>query len=135
MKHRHEIVWSDELGEWFCRAPGFCDHPYDFDLDPPAGDPDNIPDAGATELLVDAALAIMALAAPAFPLRWTYLAWCGVPGRDYADPPQLRCRERGRRARSCRESEQRRLRARTRSHPPVAPPCPRAVPEASVIIP
>jgi hypothetical protein len=54
--------------------------------------------------------------------RWYYLAWPGCPGRDWAEPPSLDCRERGS-VRHCRESARfRRLRACMRAHPSDGPP-------------
>jgi hypothetical protein len=129
--HVHEVVWNDDIG-WFCRAPG-CPHPLDFDDDPPEdawadeipeAEPGLVPPDPDSELGQAFARAMAAVPAPLRPVRWSYLAWGGVPGRDFAAPPSLACRERAAVGRRCRESIPRRQRACLRSHPPVAPPCP-----------
>lgn len=66
---------------------------------------------------------VAAMNAPAPPVRWHYLAWSGCPGRDWAEPRSLTCREPGS-VRHCRESARfRRMRASIRACPSDGPPC------------
>jgi hypothetical protein len=137
-------------GSWQCASETDCldtliDQEFFDEQDREAGrapgevSPDAIPLEDCPELIAafETALAADAMARALPKPGPHYLQWTGIPGRDWAPPSSLACRERRttRRCRAAARERFRRLRACVRVHPSDGPPAAVAAPGVPVIFP